>query len=81
MGARSFPERGDGDPEMLLRVAVCPPGRPKGERNSSPALINDDGREKFQCLVAATSDIVVARNVAVLPSLRRAVWSSLRREP
>ena len=54
---------------MLLLRDRRPPARPaKGERNSSPAPINDDGREKFQCRVAAASDIVVARNVVVLSS-------------
>ena len=50
-----------------------PPARQAGERRtqSSPAPINDDGRET-QCRVAAASDIVVAKNVVVLSSVRRA---------
>ena len=70
MGARSFTESGDGPPEMLLlRDRRLPARPPKENATHGPALINGDGREKFQRRVAAAGDIAVARNVAVLSSL------------
>jgi hypothetical protein len=54
---------------LLLRDRRLPARPAKGERNTGPAPINGDGREKFQRRVAAAGDIAVARNVAVLSSL------------